>query len=267
LYKPKRIAVHSARYAADEGGVRTNIETWLKDSHTRLLESGENRFSDYDDLAFFHLLVGDVQQIAFGRTEDCKRHLYQSAVYKSWSCRYYALQPPEYREPFMVNLRALDYFEAAVAAGAEDAARTLGEQLLSADQSEIPYDVVKMESAMIHLFNGEDGRAKACCDAVSKHERDRWKRAYSKVGLFEAILEGDNQKFYDLFADSLRGNRRDRNLVHFLDLLHIAIGRIAIKRGLDLPVDTADCPQCLLRPEACDYSSIELQEPVEGLPW
>lgn len=265
--KPKRLAVNAVRYAADEGGILTMRKEWLHEGQVRLSSDSKSRFSDYNRMAFLHLSMGDIQQIAFGDTKLCKDYLYQSAVYKSYACQYFNTQNA--RDNGDVNLRALVYFEAAVVADAFEVAHRLGNQLLHANQYPMSPSVEKIEGALIHLFNGDDCQAKANFDFIREHQNERrtGSSVISQVTLFEALIEKNNQKFYDLFVDSLRQNRRDPNLVYFLDLLHIAIGKIAIKRGLELPIDTADCPQCLLQPEICDYSSIRIHEPVEGFPW
>lgn len=265
--KPKRLAVNAVRYAADEGGILTMRNEWLKEGQARLSRDSSSRFSDYNGLAFLHLSMGDIQQVAFGNTKLCKEHLYQSAVYKFYACQYFNDQSA--RENCEVDLRALVYFEAAVIADAFEVAHRLGDQLLRADQSSMPPSVEKVEGALIHLFNEDDDQAKANFDFIKGPQNNGWtgSSVLNQIALFEALIENNNQKFYDLFVDSLRRNRRDPNLVYFLDLLHITIGKIAIRRGFELPIDTADCPQCLLQPEICDYTSVEIQKPIEGFPW
>jgi len=265
--KPKRLAVNAVRYATDEGGILTMRNEWLKEGQARLSRDSNSRFSDYNGLAFLHLSIGDIQQIAFGNTKLCKEHLYQSAVYKFYACQYFNDQSA--RESYEVNLRALVYFEAAVIADAFEVAHRLGDQLLHANQSSMPPSVEKVEGALIHLFNEDDYQAKANFDFVKGPQNNGWtgSSVFNQIALFEALIENNNQKFYDLFVDSLRRNRRDPNLVYFLDLLHITIGKIAIRKGFELPIDTADCPQCLLQPEICDYTSVEIQKPIEGFPW
>ena len=146
---------------------------------------------------------------------------------------------------------------------------TLGDQLIAADQGPMPISVKKIESSLIDLFNGNDLRVKENCDFIKANQDTLWTGTsiFDTIELYEAILAQDNQKFYDLFVASLRKNRRDPNLVYFLDFLHITIGKIALKRGFELPIDTADCPQCLLQSEVSDYSSVEIKKPIEGLPF
>lgn len=267
----KRLTTHAKRYATNEGGILTMREQWLREGGERLLKGSKSRFSDYDNLAFLHNSMGDIQQIAFGNTQVCKTHLYQSALYKSYACRYFDKQNPidQASSEFAVNLRALTYFEAAVIADADEVACLLGNQLLFADQGPMPITVEKIEGALIHLFNGDDCHVKENCDFIKANQETLWtcKSMFESIELYEAILAEDNQKVYDLFVASLRKNRRDPNLEFFLDFLHIAIGKIAIKRGLELPMDTEDCPQCLLQPEVCDYNSLTIQTPIEGFPW
>lgn len=263
----KRLTIHAKRYAIDEGGILTMREQWLKEGYERLSKESKNRFSDYDYLAFLHSSMGDIQQIAFGNTRACKTHLYQCALYKSYACRYFDLQ--KMTSTCGVNLRELAYFEAVVIADADDIAHTLGNQLLHADQSSMPTSVRKIESSLIDLFNGDDLQVKENCDFIKANRDTLWTGTsiWEMIELYEAVLTQDNQKIYDLFVRSLQKNRRDLNLVYFLDFLHIAIGKIVLKRGFELPIDTVDCPQCLLQPEASDYSSLEIKKPVEGLPF
>ncbi len=269
LHTPKRLAANAARYAADEGGILSMRKQWLQEAQARLSSNRINRFLDYDRLAFLHLSIGDIRQIAFGDTKSCKDHLYQSAVYKSYACQYVQSTGDKVDSKGDINLRALVYFEVAVIADAYEIAHTLGNHLLHADQGFMPPSVEKIEGALIHLFNGNDSQVKEDFDFIKSPQNTRWtgSSVFDQIELYEALLKGDNQKFYDLFVASLRQNRRDPNLVYFLDFLHIAIGKIAIKRGFELPVDTADCPQCLLQPDRCDYSSVEIHAPIEGLPW
>lgn len=263
----KRLTTHAKRYAADEGGILTMREQWLREGYERLSKESKNRFSDYDRLAFLHSSIGDILQIAFGNTRACKTHLYQCALYKSYACCYFGLQ--NLGSKCGANLRELAYFEAAVIADADEVAHTLGDQLIAADQGPMPISVKKIESSLIDLFNGNDLRVKENCDFIKANQDTLWTGTsiFDTIELYEAILTQDNQKFYDLFVASLRKNRRDPNLVYFLDFLHITIGKIALERGFELPIDTADCPQCLLQSEVSDYSSVEIKKPIEGLPF
>ena len=267
----KRLTTHAKRYAADEDGIFSMRGQWIKEGNDCLLKESKNRFNDYNNLALFNISLGDIQEVAFHNEKECKTHLYLGALYKLFACRYYSLCEFEGKERSAceVNLRALAYFEAAVIAGANDVAQSLGKMLVSVDQSSIPLNVQKTDSIIIHLFNGDDAKVAEHCRFVKEHQNTLWtcKSMLEEIELYEAILAGDNQRFYDGFILSLRANRRDPNLVWFLDLLHLALGKIAVQRGFELPIDTEDCPQHLLQPEHCDYNSVTAQAPVEGFPW
>ena len=111
LHTPKRLAANAARYAADEGGILSMRKQWLQEAQARLSSNRINRFLDYDRLAFLHLSIGDIRQIAFGDTKSCKDHLYQSVVYKSYACQYVQSTGDKVDSKGDINLRALVYFE------------------------------------------------------------------------------------------------------------------------------------------------------------
>ena len=166
---------------------------------------------------------------------------------------------------FYVDFCSKEFFENAIIADADDLARKLGEYLLTIERHDISYAVWEAYRATNLLYFGWDKEAgQACATARSKLKS---KAILLMVDVYEALLEGDNQRFYDALIASLRRNRRDPNLIYWLDTWHIVMGKIAVKRGFEVPIDTEDCPQCLIQPEQCDYSHIEIPAPIEGFPW
>lgn len=86
------------------------------------------------------------------------------------------------------------------------------------------------------------------------------------MDVYEALLGRNNQRFYDSVIAYIRRCRRDPNMIGWLNTWAIAMGKIAVKRGFEVPIDTEDCPQCLIQPEQCDYSGIEIPAPIEDFP-
>lgn len=47
----------------------------------------------------------------------------------------------------------------------------------------------------------------------------------------------------------------------------IGLAKIAVQHGLDITIDTMDCPQALIRSVPMDYSHLDLSRPKYGFPW
>ncbi len=52
-------------------------------------------------------------------------------------------------------------------------------------------------------------------------------------------------------------------------LAHYAVflGKLAMRRGMKVTLDTLDCPQELMGTDPTDYSYLELPRPKDGFPW
>ena len=47
----------------------------------------------------------------------------------------------------------------------------------------------------------------------------------------------------------------------------LGLAKLAVKNGLQVTIDTMDCPQALIQPAQMDYSRLELPRPKYGFPW
>lgn len=47
----------------------------------------------------------------------------------------------------------------------------------------------------------------------------------------------------------------------------LGLAKLAVKNGLQVTIDTMDCPQALIRPAQMDYSRLDLPRPKYGFPW
>ena len=263
----KRIKSSVEAYLDPENPIK---DMW-RQSHQKhidaLSQKSSSRFSDYVILSKDYRQFGDIEQIVFHNKARCKELLFCAAATHWIVCQYFDPNGPmtfshSWSE---VNFRSKSFFEAAIIADANELACKLGKYLLTTERDIIPYDAWEAYRTTTLLYFGRDEEAIQACAAIRRNTK--CKSMLLMADVYEALLEGDNQRFYDALIASMRLNRRDPNLIDWLDTWAISMGKIAVKRGFEVPIDTEDCPQCLIQPEQCDYSHIEIPAPIEGFPW
>ncbi len=79
------------------------------------------------------------------------------------------------------------------------------------------------------------------------------------------ILDRDEEALDRDLREVIRSHRA--NPYNHLCLYALAYAKTAMRRGLQVEVDTEDCPLSLSRPAEMDYSALELPRPKYGFPW
>lgn len=210
-----------------------------------------SRFFPYRNIAKDYLEIGQFRQL-MGNTAACKENFRLAAQNLLEASRYFDSLSPKDQGQYRgsVNLLSQGVFQGAVLAGEKDLALELGEKLMAGDQAGTQLTFQAMAKAKIYLYAGKDQAVRAQCEFVRQSKGKRWThKAYLlEIDVLEALLDMDNQRFYDAFVVLFRRDRRDP-YIDLLDLGLITLGRIAISRGLELPVDTMECPRSLMLPD------------------
>ena len=110
--------------------------------------------------------------------------------------------------------------------------------------------VQALEETSIRLYAGEDEAVRANCAFIRENKGKLWtcKTIFQEMDILDALLDRDGQRFYDAFVVLFRRDRRDP-YIDLLDMGLIMLGRIALSRGLELPLDTMECPRALMLPD------------------
>lgn len=210
-----------------------------------------SRFFPYRNIAADYLEIGQFRQL-MGDTAACKENFRLAAQSLLEAHRYFDSISLEDQGQHggSVNLLSRDFFQGAVLAGERDLALELGEKLMAGDQTGTQLSFQAMAKAKIYLYAGKDQAVRAQCEFVRQSKGKRWthKAYFLEIDVLDALLDMDNQRFYDAFVVLFRRDRRDP-YIDLLDLGLIMLGRIALSRGLELPVDTMECPRALMLPE------------------
>ncbi len=263
----KRIKSYTESYLEPESETKKVLDQFLQKHVDALYQKSRSRFYDYVILSYDYCRLGDIQQVVFHDKARCKELLFCAAATHWIVCQYF--EPNKPMTPShnwsKVNFRSMAFFEASIVADADELACKLGKYLFTTERDTIPYDAWEVYRTLVLLYGGQDEDAIQACTTVKSKSKS--KAMLLMTDVYEALLEKDNQHFYDALIASIRLNRRDPNLIGWLDTWAIAMGKIAVKRGFEVPIDTEDCPQCLIQPEQCDYSNIEIPAPIEGFPW
>ena len=248
--RTKRLEEMARRYT--DGGLREYYGKAVADGLAALEAPPRlHRFYDCYNLSHDYLQMGQFQQLA-GDSAACKESFRLAARYRLEGCRLFESLPPEDRErnATAVNLRALPYFQGAALAGEGELALELGRRLIAADQTGLPRCVQALEETSIRLYAGEDQAVRDNCAFIRENKGKLWTcgTIFQEMDILDALLDMDNQRFYDAFVVLFRRDRRDP-YIDLLDMGLIMLGRLALSRGLELPVDTMECPHSLMLPD------------------
>ena len=84
----------------------------------------------------------------------------------------------------------------------------------------------------------------------------------------KAIIDHDEEFLNIILPDLVSRYRVDPPEVPYM-MAYPALGlaKLAVKNGLQITIDTLDCPQALIQPTQMDYSHLELPRPKYGFPW
>lgn len=228
-----------------------------------------------DTLADYYRIMAEYEQFHRGDVRACKENIYRAA----WCQRAVCLWPDREvngRQTYF-NGAVMAFFLGAVIADADPGfLKELGD-LLRRPEYQRNFRITAVNAmlsgdrALIALALGEEETViraqveKALAD-ITGLKRVR-KGAALELRIQLDILDGDETAFNEDLAESIRCERSNRDRYTFLDWHSIACAKIAMRRGLEVTVDTEDCPLSLSRPAEMDYSGLELPRPKYGFPW
>lgn len=267
----KRITDWRAKW--EPSAVEKSIAHWLEK-----LETPDNPrlcCGALSTLAGNYRIMAEYWQLHRGNIRLCKENMYRAA----W-CQWAVCRWPDYAvNGSMAGFNGITmlYFLGAVMADADPGfLKELGD-LLRRPEYQPNFRITSVNAglsgyrALIALALGEDESAirtqteKALADLEGlKSVR---KGAPMELRILLDILDGDRTAFNEDLAESIRCERSNRDSYVFMDWHAIACAKIAMRRGLEVTVDTEDCPLSLSRPAEMDYSGLELPRPKYGFPW
>ena len=228
-----------------------------------------------DTLADYYRIMAEYEQFHRGDARACKENMYRAA----WCQRAVCLWPDREvngRQTYF-NGAVMAFFLGAVIADADPGfLKELGD-LLRRPEYQRNFRITAVNAmlsgdrALIALALGEEETVirtqveKALADITGlKSVR---KGAALELRIQLDILDGDETAFNEDLAESIRCERSNRDSYVFMDWHAIACAKIAMRRGMEVTVDTEDCPLSLSRPAEMDYSGLELPRPKYGFPW
>ena len=272
-YTTSRLDKNLERVLADDAKKRRISERSLS-SALLSLQYSSSRFSDYRILSAKFLEQASYAQMIDHNHSKAKEYLYLSAICQKFVCLYYTpgLSRTTADGPWEVDLHQIEKFEAAVIADANDLALELGELLLKMEGSVIHPFQVDRGNALFGLVSENTERVKIAIQSLKNgnypHLSSRGNDSARRLGqAFEDVINRDDQGFMQYMAEQLSKERRGYNVGSFLNIDLIAMSKIAVKYGLNVELDTIECPKELIIPEITDYSLIEIPTPKEGFLW
>ncbi len=210
-------------------------------------------------------------------TAKCKEYLWLAAYCQERLCHWPIGDPYRVTMEF-VSLHQIDKFMMAVIADAEEGFLRQLAELLTLPEHNVGKHRKHSDAvgkATIGLAFGDDKKARQGANQLRAYEESRKKRPatwlhYAK-GVY-AVLDRD-EKALDTalrgYIQALRGSGKPvKNLApHLLGCYPTFLGKMAIRRGMAVAVNTVDCPRELMETRPADYSSIALPRPKNGFPW
>lgn len=267
----KRITDWRAKW--EPSAVEKSIAHWLDKLETA--ETPRMCCGALSTLAGNYCLMAEYWQLHRGDTRTCKENMYRAAWCEQAVCRW----PDRAINGSFAQFNGMRmvYFWGAVIADADPGfLKALGD-LLRRPEYQPNFKITAVNAglsgyrAFIALTLGEDEdviRAQAE-QALADLEglKSVRKGAIPEVRILLDILDGDETAFNEDLAESIRCERSNRDSYVFMDWHAIACAKIAMGRGMEVRVDTEDCPLSLSRPAEMDYSGLELPRPRCGFPW
>lgn len=215
----------------------------------------------------------------------CKEYLYLAAYCQEKLCHWPIDDPYQVTMNFVSTHQIKQFMMAVIADGEDGFVRQLGEMLMlpehNAGRSSARKHADMVGKTTIFLAYGEDKKARRAAEQLLAYEEKRralksqkdrhltW-TCYAQGSL--AVLDGDEEGLDAAlrgYVKALRGNGKPvKDLAPYL-LAHYAIflGKLAMRRGIKVTIDTLDCPQQLMQTVPADYNGLKLPRPKDGFPW
>lgn len=260
------------RASWEPSAVEKSIACWLERSEA---PDPQLRCDALSTLADDHQIMAEYQQLHRGDSRACKENMYRAA----WCQRAVCLWPDHAVNGSMADFngaRMIQFLGAVIADADQDLLKELGDLLRRPEYQ--PNFRIKAVNAMlsgdralIALALGEDEdviRAQveqALADILGlKSVR---KGAAVELRILLDILNRDGAALNEHLEESIRCERSNRDNYVFMNWHAIACAKLAMRRGMEVTVDTEDCPLSLSRPETVDYSGLDLPRPKLPFPW
>lgn len=199
----------------------------------------------------------------------CKECLYLAAYCQKCICQW-PNQEKSHSSTDFVSLSHLGEFYMGVIADADvEFIRNLGELLCLSERNWNNFLIYRGNAAVnLALGNTKD----AIYYARKMEEEELKKKPNSKLWLnyahcICAIVAGDAEAVNEDICSIISSWRRTSGPPRLLVFHAIGLAKIAVQRGLDITIDTMDCPQALIQPAPMDYSHLDLPRPKYGFPW
>nr|WP_325293865.1 hypothetical protein [uncultured Oscillibacter sp.] len=197
-------------------------------------------------------------------TNKCKEYLYLAAYCQKCICQW-----PDHDENHnsigLVSLSRLDLFYMALIADANtEFIKKLGELLSIPERTWNPF-LIYRGNAVIRLSMGDKERAVYYAEKMLKEDSHPVWLNYAHC--IEAIVSGDADTVNGTLCAIVNSWRRTSGPPRLLIIHAIGLAKLAVKNGLQVTIDTMDCPQALIQPAQMDYSRLELPRPKYGFPW
>lgn len=215
----------------------------------------------------------------------CKEYFYLAAYCQEKLCHWPIEDPYQVTMNFVSSHQIKQFMMAVIADGEEDFVRKLGEMLMLPEhnigKSAARKQADTVGKTTIYLAYGEDKKARRAAEQLLAYEEKRralksqknrpltW-TCYAQGAL--AVLDGDEEGLDTAlrgYIKALRGDGKPvKDLAPYL-MAHYAVflGKMAVRRGMNVTVDTLDCPKELMATVPTDYSYLDLPKPKDGFPW
>ena len=211
-------------------------------------------------------------QTVFEDTVRCKEYLYLAAYCQKCLCGW-----PDDDELHVatchVSLQQLHTFLMAVIADAKDDFITdLGSMLMLPERNFKDSILIYRGEATIFLATEDFEKAYRSAEhlqsVLKKAKRPNSMWIYYAQGI-KAVIEKDETSLSAALCAFINECRKvdDSEAPELLNYYAIGLAKLAVRNGLQVTIDTMDCPQALIQPARMDYSRLELPRPKYGFPW
>lgn len=224
--------------------------------------------------AFMNIISGcsicaALVQTMNGDTDKCKEYLYAAAYSQKVLCLWPEQNNVNNTNGLISLSHLIEYHMGVIADANDDLLNELGNLLRLPERNWNKF-LINRGNAVILLVQGDKEQAKFYANNMLADELKKKKPKpiwvnYAKCII--AIIDGDAEEVNSTLCSIVQSWRRSPETVSLLVYHAIGLAKIAVKNGIDVTIDTMDCPQALIRPEQKDYSKLVLPKPQYGFPW
>lgn len=227
-------------------------------------------YKAFQNLRSAYRFMAEHAQNALNDTVFCKECLYLTAYCLKCLCGWPLVDKNRVTKDGVSLAQMSTFLNAVIADAPEDFIAELGNRLMMPERN---WDKITTArgKATVFLATGRFEEAYQHAEQLQMIADRRKKPVYfwrHYAQGIKAIIDHD-EEFLNIILPDLVSRYRvgPPEVPYMMAYPALGLAKLAAQNGLQVTIDTMDCPQALIQPTQMDYSHLELPKPKYGFPW